>query len=317
VHDGSVRIDLCDWTGWSARHIEGFGPTWREVAARNLIMRGRGAAMTAPRRRSALTAKFAWHGEEKYRVAGRSLVADDDGWVVIGAGELYDSRIERGSDVTTVAVFIDEPTLAAARGERRATEAGLLETEPDACDEPLPVGRRRIAYDRALVGAVTAVASDSDPLALAELLHATLERILAAADDAVRERARLPCVRAATRAEIHRRLARAYDLLMAAYAEPIDLARLAREATMAPHHFLRRFHDAFGTTPHRALTARRIARARSLLARTDEPISSVARAVGFDTTAAFSKRFHRDAGWSPRAYRQFATSDNSRSPLDR
>lgn len=308
-----TRVDLLDWTGWSAARIDGFGATWRDVATRNLVLRGRGSATKAPPRRSGLTAKFAWHGRELYRVDGRTLVADDSGWIVIGAGELYESEIARGGPVETVAAFFDAQLVEAIRAERRATEWGLLDGAPAATvHEPLPIGRRRLAYDRELAAAAAAVTVDLQGLALAELLHVTLARILHATGDARRERERLPSVRAATRAELHRRLSRAHDLLMTAYAEPLDLARLAAEAAMAPHHFLHRFRDAFRITPHRLLVRRRIERACELLARTDDPIAEIARAVGFESAAAFSARFRRETGTSPRLYRQqYAISEHS------
>lgn len=300
----ALSVRRVDWSGWSAARIDAFGATWREVAATNLILCGHASAMKAPPRRSALTAKFASNGCEHYRVDGRALTADDDGWLVIGAGELYESRIAGGVEVATVAAFFDEGLVGAVRAERRASEPQLLDADPErGCDEPLVLGRRRLAYDRDLAALVTTAARDPHPLALGELLHAALDRILDGSAEAASERARLPCVRAATRDELHRRVARAHDLVMAAYAEPLDLARLAHEAAMAPHHFLRRFRDAFGATPHQVLVRRRIERARWLLARTREPIAEIARAVGFESAAAFAARFRREVGLSPRAFR--------------
>jgi AraC-like DNA-binding protein len=300
-------VRLVDWTGWSAARIDGFGPRWREVATRDLVMRGVGADMTAPLRRSALTAKFAVGGRELYRVGpgGEALCADDDRWVVIGDDEPYSSRIPSGPRVATVGVFFDPDTVAAARGERGTAEPRLLDDpRGDLTREPLPIGRRLVPYDAALAAAVRALAVDDDADARDELHALALDRILAAARTAAAERDRLPCVRASTRAELHRRLARAHDRIMSAYAEPLELRELARLAAMAPHHFLRRFRDVFGATPHRVLTARRVERASHLLAHSDAPIASIARAVGFATPASFAARFHRETGRSPRAFRR-------------
>jgi AraC family transcriptional regulator len=303
-------VRLVDWTGWSAARIDGFGPGWRALATRDLVMRGVGAEMTAPLRRSALTAKFALGGRELYRVGAdaEAVCADDDRWVVIGDDEWYDSRIPRGPRVATVGVFFDPDTVAAARRERGTAEPRLLDDPRmpagDPAPEPLPIGRRLLPYDAALAAAARALAVDDDPDARDELHALALDRILAAAGTAAAERDRLPCVRASTRAELHRRLARAHDRIMAAYAEPLELRELARVAAMAPHHFLRRFRDVFGATPHRVLTARRVERASHLLAHSDAPIAAIARAVGFATPASFAARFHRETGRSPRAFRR-------------
>jgi AraC-like DNA-binding protein len=299
---------MLDWTGASQAQLTGFGPRWRAVAQRDLILAGVGHAMHAPMRRGALTAKFAFGGVEHYRVGDAALASDDDAWLVIGAGERYASWIPRGRPVATIAVFFDDTTVAQVRAVRRGSEPRLLDRPPAACDEPLPIGPRRLRYDPALADALARLAVDADPLIRGELHALVLDRLLDAAGDACDQRDRLACVRRRTRDELYRRLSRAHDRIMTEYAEPLALGELARTAAMATHHFLRRFHDAFGTTPHRALVARRIERGRGLLTRTDQPISAIARAVGFATVAAFSTRFRREIGVSPAAFRRRARS---------
>jgi AraC-like DNA-binding protein len=302
-----MGLPLVDWTGWSASRIDAFGPRWRVLAQSDFALRGTAAAMTAPPRRSALTAKFAVGGTELYRVGGAQLAADDDTWVAIEPGALYSSRIAAGHSVTTVAVFFGVDAVAAARSARHTPESVLLDDHGNVRgqpDEPLPVGRRRMAYGRHLIAAVQALAMDADADAVGELHALALGAILHASERAAHERERLPCVRSATRAELHRRLARAHDRLMTEFAAPLDLAALARTAAMAPHHFLRRFTDVFGMTPHRALTARRIERAKRLLSTTDTSIAEIAALVGFASAAGFSTRFRRDTGATPRAFRR-------------
>src|SRR3569832_2155691 len=110
------------------------------------------------------------------------------------------------------------------------------------------------------------------------------------------------CRRLAFDPELARAVADADDV-----AGVCELHALARAATMAPHHFLRRFRAAFGVTPHRALIARRIAVAERLLRTTDAPIGEIAVAVGFASLAAFSARFRRETGRSPRVTRALST----------
>lgn len=303
-----MQLPLVDWTGWSASAIEAFGPRWRVLAQRDFVLRGTATSMTAPPRRSSLTAKFALGGVEHYRVGDAQLAADDDAWVVLAPGELYSSRIAGGGTVTTVASFFHLDTVGAVRRTRRTPESTLLD-DPGvprhlATDQPLPIGRRRMRYSCELAAAVHAVATDGDADAVGELHALALGAILRACDDVVHERERLPCMRAATRAEVHRRLSRAHDRLMTEYATSLDLDELARTAAMAPHHFLRRFTDVFGMTPHRALVVRRIERARRLLATTDLPIADIAAAVGFASAGGFSTRFRRETGVTARTYRQ-------------
>jgi AraC-like DNA-binding protein len=53
----------------------------------------------------------------------------------------------------------------------------------------------------------------------------------------------------------------------------------------------------------RYLIARRMMEAAFLLETTDEGIARIARRVGYETAAAFSKLFHRHHGLSPGRYR--------------
>jgi AraC-like DNA-binding protein len=254
-----------------------------------------------------LSAKFALGGEEANRVLGRPLLADDDGWVVVGAGESYESRVVKGHLVRSVALFFDADLVATVRGERLLNADASLERTGKPVGDPLVLGRRRLSFDPSLARLVSeAAAAPEDDGVHVEVFYVALERVLDYSARVPKEWERLGYVRAATRAEIYRRLARVHDLIDSAYADPLTLGDLAREAAMAPTHFLARFRELFGITPHQALVTRRLARARWLLATSDEPIGSVARAVGFAGSRSFSARFARAFRTSPRMYRKAA-----------
>ena len=101
-------------------------------------------------------------------------------------------------------------------------------------------------------------------------------------------------------------LRRAKDLVDRSYAEPLDVAALARRAHCSPWHFSRRFKEAFGETPHQYVLSRRVERAQELLRNTDLPVSDVCLEVGFLSLGSFSSAFHRVAGMTPTAYRATA-----------
>jgi AraC-like DNA-binding protein len=98
-------------------------------------------------------------------------------------------------------------------------------------------------------------------------------------------------------------LRRAKDLVDRAYAQPLDVAALARQAHVSPAHFSRRFKEAFGESPHQYVLARRVERAQELLRNTDLSVSEICLEVGFQSLGSFSAAFHRVAGMSPTAYR--------------
>jgi AraC family transcriptional regulator len=86
-------------------------------------------------------------------------------------------------------------------------------------------------------------------------------------------------------------------------AEDISLDALAKLVRLSPYHFLRSFKRSLGEPPHRYLTARRIERAKALLANPRASITEVAFQVGFGGTSAFSAAFRRITGQTATDYR--------------
>jgi AraC-like DNA-binding protein len=100
-----------------------------------------------------------------------------------------------------------------------------------------------------------------------------------------------------------RHLLRARDLADRRYAEPLDVAELARAARLSSAHFSREFARAFGETPHRYLLTRRLERAAALLRTTDRSVADVCMTVGLRSVGSFTTSFGRMFGMSPTAYR--------------
>jgi AraC-like DNA-binding protein len=98
-------------------------------------------------------------------------------------------------------------------------------------------------------------------------------------------------------------LRRAKDLVDRSYAQPLDVAALARHAHLSPAHFARRFKEAFGESPHQYVLSRRVERAMALLRETDLSVSEICLEVGFQSLGSFSSTFHRVVGATPTAYR--------------
>jgi AraC-like DNA-binding protein len=67
-----------------------------------------------------------------------------------------------------------------------------------------------------------------------------------------------------------------------------------------------RFTRLVGQPPMRYLTQWRMQLAARLLAECDMTVAAVARAAGYDSEAAFSRRFKRIVGTSPALWRQAA-----------
>ncbi len=103
--------------------------------------------------------------------------------------------------------------------------------------------------------------------------------------------------------DTNRRMLRARDAMDRSYAEPLDIARLAKIAVVSDAHFIRTFRAVFGETPHRYLQRRRVERAMFLLRTTDRRVTDVCFDCGFTSLGTFSRTFAAIVGESPSVYR--------------
>ena len=92
---------------------------------------------------------------------------------------------------------------------------------------------------------------------------------------------------------------RARDAIDRAYAGPLDIAALARVASVSEAHFARTFRVTFGETPHRYLQRRRVERAMFLLRESDRSVTDICFEVGFNSLGTFSRTFHEIVGATP------------------
>jgi len=86
-------------------------------------------------------------------------------------------------------------------------------------------------------------------------------------------------------------------------AQHFTLTDLACEAGMSRYHFLRVFREVAGVTPHQFVLRRRMHRAAVRLRRSDESVSTIAFAEGFEDLSTFNRRFRQVMGASPTAWR--------------
>jgi transcriptional regulator GlxA family with amidase domain len=99
-------------------------------------------------------------------------------------------------------------------------------------------------------------------------------------------------------------LRRALALMEAGLSERWTVSALARKAGMSRPVFARRFQAAFGSSPLRYLTARRMERARELLVDSELPLAAIAERVGYASQFAFNRAFKRHFLVPPGVYRR-------------
>jgi len=99
------------------------------------------------------------------------------------------------------------------------------------------------------------------------------------------------------------------------YREEIGIAALATGAGYSREHFIRAFHSAYGETPGRYRTRRRVERACELLRSVNLTVTEICHLVGFTSLGTFSTRFAEMTGMSPSRYRAEAVRRGGPAPI--
>ncbi|WLI77426.1 AraC family transcriptional regulator [Kosakonia sp. H02] len=81
--------------------------------------------------------------------------------------------------------------------------------------------------------------------------------------------------------------------------EALLLVDLAAQVSLSEYHFARMFRQSMGVAPHQFVMQRRMARAKDLLLNSDEPLTTIALACGFNSASHFSNRFKAAKGVAP------------------
>ena len=110
------------------------------------------------------------------------------------------------------------------------------------------------------------------------------------------------------------RLRRVRDRIDREFAQPLDVAALARGVHMSAGHLSREFRRAFGESPYGYLMTWRIERAMALLRRGDLSVTEVCFEVGCSSLGTFSTRFTELVGMPPSAYRRESTPATAEMP---
>jgi hypothetical protein len=90
---------------------------------------------------------------------------------------------------------------------------------------------------------------------------------------------------------------------------------MAAAAGYSREHFIRAFHAAYGETPGRYRTRRRVERACDLLRSANLTVTEICLLVGFTSLGSFSARFAELTGMSPSAYRRVAAERGGPAPI--
>jgi AraC-like DNA-binding protein len=114
--------------------------------------------------------------------------------------------------------------------------------------------------------------------------------------------------------EEHRQaVKRVLDVMRLSLTNPLDLAELAKVASMSRYHFLRVFETVTGVSPLRFLASLRIERAKRLLIETSLSVTTICFDVGYNSVGTFTRLFTEYVGVAPVSFRRLAANLGHRS----
>jgi transcriptional regulator GlxA family with amidase domain len=99
-------------------------------------------------------------------------------------------------------------------------------------------------------------------------------------------------------------IARCQTWIAEHYAGPAPVAAMVRLSGLAERSFKRRFQQATGMPPLEYVHTVRLEEAKHLLETGNEPVEAVAREVGYEDAAFFSRLFRRKVNLTPGQYRK-------------
>jgi AraC-like DNA-binding protein len=293
-------------------------PPFAELPSCSAVLNGVAQRYQVQQYRTTLSLKSVTRGAALYATRQARHLVTEDSFLILNHGQEYSLEFQGPATTETLALFF-EPGFVEHVADAVATPCArqLDEIAPRVptteWHERLYPNCGRIAsllhrlHQRARRRLVAQPWLEDQFYTLAAALIGLRTGVQAEVDQ-------FPGQRPATRMELYRRLHRARDFLSASYADPVSVAMAASAAHLSPYHFQRMFKEAFHQTPMQFLQECRLAAARRLLLATDQPVTVICFAVGFESLGSFSWLFRKRFGISPRPFR--AQRRGRRNPQD-
>ena len=108
------------------------------------------------------------------------------------------------------------------------------------------------------------------------------------------------------------KIGQAVSFINSNFRKDIKLEDIISNSGMSRSTFMRKFHQAIGTTPINFLLQARMNEACRLLQHSVQNISEIAYQVGFNDSNYFTRQFYKITGMTPRNFRQKSLEDKSR-----
>ena len=112
------------------------------------------------------------------------------------------------------------------------------------------------------------------------------------------------------------RVAAAHQLVSEAWQEPLTVAEVARRSGLGKAKLTQGFREMYKCTVAEAVSERRLSNARTLLALSDLPVSTIGYRCGYQSNASFTRAFARRFGMTPTEMRRHEKPPAGSVPAD-
>jgi AraC-like DNA-binding protein len=284
-----------------------FNPPFEELPHCSALLNGVAQRYRVQQHRTALSLKSVSRGAALYVTPqGRHLVTEDS-FLILNQGQEYSLEFQGPSTTETLCPFFQRGFVEhvadclVTAPSRQLDEIAPRSPVTDFYEQLYPKSGRIASLLRRLHRGLRTSAV-CNPW-LEDQFYALAVALVGLRNNVREEVDQFPGRRPGTRAELYRRLHRGRDFLSSCYAERVSVAMAAKAAHLSPYHFHRMFKLAFRQTPMQFLQERRLAAARRLLVATDQPVTSICFAVGFESLGSFSWLFRKRFALSPSRFR--------------
>jgi len=263
-----------------------------------------------PQLHGPLSIKAVFSGSAVVAVENRTLLAQDNSFIVVNDGQPYAFTVDSLHPTTMFCVFFargfvedvwrttitpDSKLLDNWNVEKASFTPRYFERVEVQTASILPSLHqlRRLVSSKSLTRARW---EESFIRVATELVHSEQQ--------VHRRMNEIPAMKDSTRRKICRRLMRGRDFLLSFASESLRLDDVARHACLSSYHFHRAFTRFFGKTPHRFLSDYRLSRIATQLRHTRRSATELCLENGFESFPSFSRLFRHRYGMSPREYRR-------------
>jgi AraC family transcriptional regulator len=255
-----------------------------------------------------LSLKTVLNGEEWYGVNKRRLAVRPGQFLVLNDDQNYSCNIDAAGKVRVLSVFFKKEFAASVFSDTLHNEETSLDCPFDVNNGVPEFFQTLNNIDTPLHQQLTGLIDDLetqgyDDWMVDEHLVFMMRHLIALHNTELKLAGRVNAIKTHTKAEIHKRLCIARDLLHSSFAEGLDLHTISSEACLSIPQLVRQFKAVFQATPHQYLTRIRLTHATGLLKQTQLPVHEITWMCGFENTSAFCRAFKTAFGIQPLTFR--------------